>query len=768
MRVPKPLAAALALIGFTAIIAQIVLMRELLVAFYGNEISLGIMLANWLLWTALGSGVLCHLSSGIENPRRLVAACEVLVAIAFPATILAVRASRNVFHPISGEILGPGPMFLTSLAALSVFCATAGLLFAAGSRAYAREKGASAGEASSSVYLLEAIGSGVGGLLASLVLIRYLEAIQIAAVVSLLNFLAAAILTITAPRLRRGVTLGLVGVFAFLVFPVWSARLENASRAWQWRGFRLVAAQDSIYGNLAVVETEASRSLFENGLVVSTVPDPDAAEEAVHFALLQHPSPESLLLIGGGVKGSLSQALQYKSLRRVDYVELDPTVFDLAAQYFPKEWSRARADPRVRLHPMDGRLFLKTTPERFDVIILDLPNPETAQLNRFYTVEFFREAASRLTPDGILSFQVRGAEDYVSPPLADFLRCIRQTLGDVFPEVSTIPGETVHFFATRRPGLLARDAQELVARLQARHLQTQYVREYYIPYRMMPDRMADLEAQIRPRSNTPVNRDFAPIAYYFDVALWSGRFQHSYRQVFRDLAGVRFRSLAAVTVMILLALAGALTVGQDETRRLGASVGFCVVAMGFTMIGLEVMLLLGFQAIFGYVYHQLAILIAAFMAGMAVGSGWSLRRRKSGKTRREGMLSLAGLQILMAGSPLLLYALFTWFERIGTWPGAFVTSQVVFPVLAALCGLLGGFQFPIASRVFLSDADSRGTGTLYALDLAGACAGAMVLSVYWIPVFGFVKTTWLMALVNLAPAALALRWASIWKRTSTP
>ena len=78
---------------------------------------------------------------------------------------------------------------------------------------------------------------------------------------------------------------------------------------------RLLAAQNSIYGSLAVVGTDASRSLFENGLIVMTVPDPAAAEEAVHFALLEHPEPHRLLLIGGGMNGSIAEALAHPQPR---------------------------------------------------------------------------------------------------------------------------------------------------------------------------------------------------------------------------------------------------------------------------------------------------------------------------------------------------------------------------------------------------------------------------------------------------------------------
>ena len=93
-----------------------------------------------------------------------------------------------------------------------------------------------------------------------------------------------------------------------------------------------------------------------------------------------------------------------------------------------------------------------------------------------------------------------------------------------------------------------------------------------------------------------------------------------------------------------------------------------------------------------------------------------------------------------------------------TW----LAAQFVFPALAALCGILGGYQFPIATEIYLYDSnDDRSgrlrLGALYAIDLLGGCAGALLLSSYFIPVFGFWKTAWLSAAVNLAPALLAAR-----------
>jgi len=740
--------AVLCLIGFTAVISQIVLMRELIVVFSGNEISLGLMLASWLLWTALGSSVFGRVAAGIGNPRRLVSSLEVLIAIVFPSTVVAVRASKGMFQSLPGELLGPGAMFLISLSVLSVFCVLSGWLFAAGSRLFAGEMDTSTAEATGAVYLMEAIGSGAGGIAASLLLIRYFTSLEIALFVALLNLLAASAILVPPSAHRNAIIAGLVGLFVFLIFPN-SFRLEAISLAKLWQGFRLVATRNSVYGSLAVVETEGSRTVFENGLVIFNVPDPAAAEEGVHYALLEHPFPKTVLLIGGGVNGSLAQALQHPSVQRVDYVELDPTIIDLTRVCFPNEWTPIAADPRVHVYNADGRLFLKSTEVQYDVIILNLPDPQTAQLNRFYTLEFFRESAQRLAPAGILAFRLTAAENYISPELAEFLRCMNKTLRSVFPYVVTIPGDTVHFFAAKQRGILVADAQGLLARMRSRRIQTSYVREYYIPFRMMPDRMADLESQIRPQPSTAVNHDFAPIAYYYDVALWSARFGGAYRRFFRAIAQVTFVSLAT-GVIILLGAFSAISWWLSANKQ-RTSAGFCVVAMGSTLIGLEMLLLLGFQAIYGYVYHQLAILIAAFMAGMAFGS-WRGMMRKHREVR-----TLALLQIFAALSPLLLCVLFVAIALFHSRLGLFLASQIVFPILALCCGLLGGYQFPLASRVFFAGSDQKASnpGTLYALDLTGACVGAVLFSVYLLPVFGFLKTAVLLAVVNLAPAALA-------------
>jgi spermidine synthase len=199
---------------------------------------------------------------------------------------------------------------------------------------------------------------------------------------------------------------------------------------------------------------------------------------------------------------------------------------------------------------------------------------------------------------------------------------------------------------------------------------------------------------------------------------------------------VDFRWLASAVGVVLLVLVA-------KRRRPQTAAACCTAAMGFTLIGLEMLLLLAFQAIYGYVYQQLAVIIAAFMAGMSLGSWLALARGRSGTC--PTMRTLVFLQLGAAIAPLLLCAVFK------------AVTQLLFPVLALCCGMLGGYEFPVASRIFFSSSRGRGPGTLYALDLAGSCLGAVLFSVYLIPVFGFLKTAVLAAMVGLAPAVMAVR-----------
>lgn len=715
------------LIGFAAIVAQVVLVRELLVLFGGAENTLGLMLAVWLLATAFGSGVLGRLPS--RQPRALAAVLNLLLAVLFPASVLIARFLRPGLPSVPGELAGPGAVLVACLSVLAAFCIVSGWLFSAASRLLAAERGRGTAAATATVYLWEAAGSALGGILASLLLIRLLPPLGLAFSVGLLNLLAAAWLA------RGGLSAAVAALVAGPLF-FWSApRLEALSLAAFWRPFHLVEVQNSVYGNLALVEREGAYTFYENGVPLFTAPDPRAAEESVHYALLQHPSPRNLLLIGGAGSG-LQEAFRHPSLERADYVELDPAILNLLQSRL-----RVRIPPGVRVHHQDGRRFLKNTAEHYDVIAVQLPEPQTAQLNRFYTLEFFKEVSARLNPGGVFSFSVASSENFISRQRAVFLRCIYDTLRSVFPEASLLPGATLRFFASNRAGVLAAGPETLLERLESRRIRTLYVSPAYLPFDYTPERLAAVLEAIGQAPSAGLNRDLAPVAYYFDAVIWSARVAPRIAVWFERAAAFGYTGF--FIGLAVPAWLGAMYLGA--TKRTSGVAAYSTLTMGAAVMAFQILMLLGFQAVYGYVYSQIAILLGMFMAGMSLGAWVGLRPAHS-------LPRLAGIQALGSLLPLVLCAFLEW-------QGTGVHAPSLFTALAAVGGFTGGIQFAFATRIYFADparAAQSSPGVLYALDLAGACAASVLSSAILIPLFGFWRTAWLICAACFAPALGAL------------
>jgi len=749
----------LVLVGLTAVIGQIVLMRELILLFNGNELSMGIMLATWLLWTAAGSSLTGRIVRDHASVRVPIALAECLCGLSLPLTVWALRAARSLFQAVPGEVLGPAPVLLITLVCLSVFCLLSGCLFVLAVRMFQQQRGVTGRLATSYAYLLETAGSGFGGILTSLLLLRLFGSFQIAIIVTLLNLGVAACVMFKTSR-RQSLAIASAGMVLAVPLLLYCApRLEESAQQHLWTGFRVLGSQDSIYGKLTVVDAGGMHSIYDNGSLIVNVPDEAAAEESVHYALLEHPAPRRILLIGGGINGSIVEALKHPTLERIDYAELDPSLIAVFQRFFPAAAARAFADPRVHVHTIDGRLYLKEFPGNFDAIILNLPDPQTAQLNRFYTAEFFRSARDHLAPGGLFALQLGASEDYISPELADFLRCIRRTLREIFPYVAVIPGGTIHFFSAAQPGVLVEDPQVLVRRLQDRNLQTLYVREYFIPFRMMPDRMAQIHDLLQPLPGTAVNRDFHPVAYYFDTVLWSAQFKSGYAQLLRSASRIRFTLLFTLVSAISLLLVFALTRRPAPAARARAAGLWSVFATGYTLMTLQILVLLAFQSVYGYVYSELAMLIGMFMAGIALGTWLSTARRRTEECLPPLRRAACNQLVLAIAAPLLLLLVSQLARAAGT--GATLwTAQVVFPVLALLCAMPGGYQFPMATTIYLGGNPTQtGAGTLYSLDLLGGCLGALLLAGFLIPLFGFWNTAWLATAASLAPALLMARAA---------
>ena len=736
-------------IGITAAIGQIVLMREEVALFNGNEVSVGIVLAAWLLWTASGNSLISLLPESWKHRRSLIAAGACVSGLSLAATVWALRETRMHLQAVPGQTLGPVPMVFSSIVCFSVFCGLCGCQFSLAAKMYRQNCAVSGKLATSYAYLYETVGFAGGAVLTGIVLQRHFGSFQIATIAALLNISMALWLTIRMFWWKLLLAASATALSVFLIARV-APELERSTQERLWRGFNLVLTQESIYGRIMILDSGGMRSIYQNGTIVANVPDQASAEESVHYALLEHPNPKKVMLIGGGLNGSVLEALKHRTIEQLNYLELDPTLIEVYRREFPAEWSNTFVNPRVRLHAVDGRQYLNSSNEKFDELIVNISDPENAQLNRFYTEEFYQMARDHLAPGGLIAVQLHASEDTVSPSLEAYLQSIHRTLQGVFPFVAVIPGGTVHYFGAMQSGVLTEDPQLLIRRLEARQIETQYVREYVIPFRMASDRMTEIHRLLRPVSSTKSNRDFLPVAYYFSATLWSAQFRDVYARVLHLAGKAAFWKITASCVLALALVSGVVGLSRGWTRSAAAC---SVLATGFSLMAVQILVLFTFQSMYGYVYEELAVLTGMFMAGVAVGTWLGIRQIRKVDHSKLARAAVAG-QLAVAGSVPLLLMIVTLISRDASGGIPLQASRAAFPLLAGLCGIPGGFQFPVACAIYEGQRSRSRSAILYSFDLAGGCCGALLLSGILIPVFGFWMTAWLAAILSLVPAIL--------------
>ena len=440
-----------------------------------------------------------------------------------------------------------------------------------------------------------------------------------------------------------------------------------------------------------------------------------------------------VLLIGNGPGGALAELLKYPGLT-VDYVELDPQVIDLVQDHFPPRLVSVLRNKRVNIVHTDARLLVKRTDERYDALILNVGDPSSALINRFYTTEFYREARHVLEPEGVLAFAVSSSANYLNEENKDFLRTINTTLRTEFSDVRSVPGDSHVFLAALRPGVIAMDHGRIEAALKSMDINTDYF-ALDLPSRMNTMRLQQINDVLKTEGR--INRDLKPVAYLYDVLLWSTHFNTSLRQVFLRLRGLTVLHLMAVPLLVL-------AIGVFFRKR---AVDLSIVTTGFSEIVFQVLVILAFQSLYGYVYYRIGLIMASFMAGLVLGV--NVAQRTIVNAPDKVWSRYRQVQVMICVYPLLLPLVFTLFAqtRVGTLP----LAPFVFTLLPIVAGAIGGFQYPLAVQLKSRGEQAQApAAALYALDVLGAALGALVTATVLIPLLGVTVVAIFCAVLNAA------------------
>lgn len=733
------------LVGLVSLLAQVVLLRELNVAFYGIELAYLVALAAWLAATAAGASLVPRRRSGAPRGTSWLIGAA---ALAVPLDVAFIRRSRLLLGGVPGAYLPIERQLLVLLVAVIPIAFLSGLAFRRAARAHTDAGGRLAG-----AYALESAGAAVAGLASMLAFKAGAQTfpLAVATTVGALGWVAAAARGSRAWRATTGLLTACVSIV--VLSP--AAALDRGMTRWTHPS--LVATRDTPYARVSISRNASQVSVFENDVLAYDSETADN-EPLPHLAALQCLAPARILLLGGSVE-LLDRELARHRPATLDHVEIDAATVTAARRAL---WTNEKGDvakngpdpsPASRepehsrgamLRIDDPRAFLLRTATTYDLILIALPEPVSGQTNRFYTTEFFQACARRLASSGVLGLRLQVPENYLAPAALLRAASVLQALRAVFPFVDVLPASPTVAVASRAP---LPDAAVVMDRLRARRLDTRLVTPSYVNYLYTNDRRHELRTALA-SARVPVNRDAQPISYLYAAVGWLSKFMPSLlganAVALVDTGGRaawRWGALACVAVLFLMSR------WRPAARRAALAL-----AAGAAGMSLETVVLLDYQAKSGALFEDLGVLVMAFMAGSALGA-WSVgvlagdaaRTPAPPSRRRSAAIVAAFLLAGLSGCSLLCGWLAASGTLLGLMPGTLL--------LAAIGAGVGGV-FACASLAVSPD-DEGGMGRLYGADLLGGCLGSLAASAALVPLAGLDVTSYAVA-VFTALALLAV------------
>ncbi len=729
-------------IGASGIIAQIVLIRELLVSFQGNELSIGFILGNWLLAEALGS----YLAGKIKSSLKAYQITIIGFALLLPILIIGAMMLKIFIGIVPGEIVTLFVMFIASFIILFPISFIHGALFTSSVSvltAISQVKFKVPGK----VYIFENLGTIIGGILIAFILMPNFSSLQIAFIVAIVNIIAVIVLIKDKLYWLRIVNYVLLFIFIFVLF--FTASVEHWINQQIYRDYEVLLSTNTIYSNIKVIKREEQYTFLIDGVptVITPYPDINFVEDYVHFPLLFHSAPKKVLLISGGVGGILNEILKHP-VERIDYLELDPNLIGIVKNFPTSLTDQELSDPRVKTINLDARAFLNDCQEKYDLIFINFLLPLSLQINRLFTKEFLIICRDRLNPEGILTTISVGSLSYISPHLRNVVNSHIATCKSVFPQILVIPGDFNLYLSFNTVDLKPQNdtinslpaaiSETLFQRLQNRKIKTNLVSLNYIKYRTNNYWQDWLKKRLqsKPQNQTPINQDGHPIGLFYSLVYWNTIVAPSLQPILSTITKINLKTIFLVLLLVFILLLFFLK--PNPTIFLPFTIFTTGVgAMIFTLI-----LSLGFQIRYGYLYYQISILLTLFILGNVLGGyvGSQIRNPK--------VNHLLYVEFMLVG--LIILILLRLHNR--AYP-LFFNSLLDFYLSLFIAGLLTGLEYPIATRIYAEQKSDNSlfpeaiqrtlpktAGHLYAADLLGGFISAIILSAIFIPIIGMFQT----------------------------
>lgn len=262
----------------------------------------------------------------------------------------------------------------------------------------------------SSIFSFDYIGGLLGSIAFPLLLLPQLGYFATAFLTGSMNILAAILIVfkysdrIRKPAIFKGVT---VLLFAFMMWGVlFSENISNYIEGGLYRD-RVILSEQTQYQHIVLTRHKDDLRLFIDGNVQFCSLDEYRYHEAlVHIPMSQAAKKDKVLILGGGDGMAVRELLKYEGTQ-ITLMDLDPEMIRICSEnkIIAGLNENSLKSDRLKIINDDAYRFLEENEEDYDVIIVDLPDPNNESLNKLYTNVFYRLCQNSLTGDGILAVQ---------------------------------------------------------------------------------------------------------------------------------------------------------------------------------------------------------------------------------------------------------------------------------------------------------------------------------------------------------------------------
>ena len=184
---------------------------------------------------------------------------------------------------------------------------------------------------------------------------------------------------------------------------LWVSEYSTDNLKLSMRVKEVLHTEKTPYQELLIADTqEYGRVLMLDGAYQLTEKDEFTYSEMMaHVPLCAHADPQNVLIIGGGDGAIMREVLKHKNVKKCTLIDIDERVIECSKKYLPFAGC-SFGDERADVRCMDAMKFIRETPERYDVVIIDSTDPVDFAAGLFQSV-FYEDVKGVMTPDGMMS-----------------------------------------------------------------------------------------------------------------------------------------------------------------------------------------------------------------------------------------------------------------------------------------------------------------------------------------------------------------------------